>query len=107
MHKHGATAEADLLVDYAPDALRIRITNLLHTGPSPVPAAAGTGHGLTGMRERAHAVGGSFRAGADPDSRFRLDVRLPLPEAASPTETHTAGRSGTTLPATAVPGRPG
>ena len=106
-HKHGATAEADLLVDYGPDGMRIRITNPLHTGPSPVPAAAGTGHGLTGMRERAHAVDGSFRAGAEPDGRFRLDVRLPLTEAAPPAETHPADRSGTTLPETAVHGRRG
>ncbi|GGU35696.1 sensor histidine kinase [Streptomyces coeruleorubidus] len=106
-HKHGATAEADLLVGYGPDALRVRITNLLHTRPSPVPAAAGTGHGLTGMRERAHAVGGSFRAGAEPDGRFRLDVRLPLPEAAPPAGTDAADGSGTILYPTAADGRQG
>ncbi|MFH8898033.1 sensor histidine kinase [Streptomyces coeruleorubidus] len=106
-HKHGATAEADLLVGYGPDALRVRITNLLHTRPSPVPAAAGTGHGLTGMRERAHAVGGSFRAGAEPDGRFRLDVRLPLPEAAPPAGTDASDGSGTILYPTAADGRQG
>ncbi|MFH9066899.1 sensor histidine kinase [Streptomyces coeruleorubidus] len=106
-HKHGATAQADLLVGYGPDALRIRITNLLHTRPSPVPAAAGTGHGLTGMRERAHAVGGSFRAGAEPDGRFRLDVRLPLPEAAPPAGTDASDGSGTALYPTAAQGRQG
>ncbi|MET9527287.1 sensor histidine kinase [Streptomyces coeruleorubidus] len=106
-HKHGATAEADLLVGYGPDALRVRITNLLHTRPSPAPAAAGTGHGLTGMRERAHAVGGSFRAGAEPDGRFRLDVRLPLPEAAPPAGTDASDGSGTILYPTAADGRQG
>ncbi|MDG9706657.1 sensor histidine kinase [Streptomyces sp. DH10] len=105
-HKHGATAEADLLVGYGPGALRIRITNLLHTRPSPVPAA-GTGHGLTGMRERAHTVGGSFRAGAEPDGRFRLDVRLPLPEAAPPAGTEASDGSGTALYPTAAEGRQG
>ncbi|MGP4013373.1 hypothetical protein ACTWQO_43925, partial [Streptomyces sp. 4N124] len=55
-------------------------------GTGPVPDAQGTGHGLTGMRERAHAVGGSFRAGADTDGRFRVDVRLPLPEAETPAD---------------------
>jgi signal transduction histidine kinase len=106
-HKHGATAEADLLVGYGPDALRVRITNLLHTRPSPVPATAGTGHGLTGMRERAHAVGGSFRAGAEPDGRFLLDVRLPLPEAAPPAGTDASDGSGTILYPTAADGRQG
>ncbi|PAZ10254.1 two-component sensor histidine kinase [Streptomyces sp. SA15] len=106
-HKHGANAEADLLVDYGPDELRIRITNLLHIGPSPAPAAMGTGHGLTGMRERAHTVGGSLHAGAGVDGRFRLDVRLPLPEAGPPTDTRTSDRSGTGLRATATQGRQG
>ncbi|WP_051744348.1 sensor histidine kinase [Streptomyces yerevanensis] len=83
-HKHGADAVADLLVDYHTDALHIEISNPVRTGP--VPDAQGTGHGLTGMRERAHAVGGSFHAGAGADGRFRLDVRLPLPETETPAD---------------------
>jgi hypothetical protein len=59
------------------------------------------------MRERAHAVGGSFRAGAEPDGRFRLDVRLPLPEAAPPAGTGTSDGSGTALYPTAAHGRRG
>ncbi|WP_419664921.1 sensor histidine kinase [Streptomyces sp. 2-1] len=103
-HKHGATAEADLFVYYGPDELRIRITNALDSG---LCAATGTGHGLTGMRERAHAVGGSLNAGADADGRFRLAVRLPLPTAGPPTDTRTSDRPGTALPATAANGRQG
>jgi signal transduction histidine kinase len=41
----------------------------------------GTGHGLTGMRERANAVGGSLHAGPAPDGTYGLDARLPLPAA--------------------------
>ncbi|WP_327714517.1 histidine kinase [Streptomyces sp. NBC_00490] len=106
-HKHGATAEADLLVDYGPDELCIHITNLPHLGSPPVSAATGTGHGLTGMRERAHAVGGSLRAAADADGRFLLAVRLPLPVAGPPTDTRASDRSGTALRATAAEGRLG
>ncbi|UUU19566.1 sensor histidine kinase [Streptomyces sp. DSM 40750] len=106
-HKHGATAEADLLVDYGHDELRIRITNPLHSDPYPAPAAMGTGHGLTGMRERTHAVGGSLHAGSDADGRFRLAVHLPLPAAGPPTDTRTSDRSGTAPRATAVKGRQG
>ncbi|MGP4043732.1 sensor histidine kinase [Streptomyces sp. 2A115] len=106
-HKHGATAEADLRVDYESDELRIRIANRIHIGPSPSPAGIGTGHGLTGMRERAHAVGGTYQAGADADGRFHLDVRLPLPEAGPPTDTRTSDRSGTVLRSTATQGRQG
>jgi len=105
-HKYGATAEVDLLVLYGPDELGIRITNPLGSGPYPA-ATMGTGHGLTGMRERAHAVGGSLHAGADADGRFRLAVRLPLPTAGPPTNTHTSDGPGTALPATAAHGRQG
>ena len=42
-------------------------------------AAAGMpdGNGLTGMRERAAALGGSFSAGSAPGGGFRVQVRLP------------------------------
>ncbi|MFD9441143.1 sensor histidine kinase [Streptomyces sp. NPDC060006] len=106
-HKHGATAEADLLVDYGPDELRVRITNPLRSGPHPASAAMGTGHGLTGMHERVHAVGGSLHAGADTDGCFRLAVQLPLTAAGPPADTRTSDRSGTDLPANAAEGSQG
>ncbi|GLP67448.1 hypothetical protein TUSST3_40700 [Streptomyces sp. TUS-ST3] len=108
-HKHGATGETDLLLDYGPDDLCIHITNLPHVGPSPVSPATGSGHGLTGMRERAQAVGGSLLAGADADGRFRLAVHLPLPLPAvgPPTGTRASDRSGTALRASAAEGRQG
>ncbi|MBA2949688.1 sensor histidine kinase [Streptomyces himalayensis] len=101
-HKHGAGAVAALLVDYRTDALHIEISNPVRTGP--VPEAQGTGHGLTGMRERAHAVGGSFRAGAGASGRFRLEVRLPLPEDETPADVPSG--SDTSLDATTPRGRP-
>src|ERR671914_211184 len=79
------TSWARLLVDYRPDALRIEIRNTVRTRQS---AAAGTGNGLTGMRERAHAVGGSLDAGLDPHGPSPLDARLPLPHL--PAEDHAA-----------------
>ncbi|WP_330293049.1 sensor histidine kinase [Streptomyces sp. NBC_00576] len=102
VHKHGATAEADLVVDYGPDELCIRITNPLHPGPYPASAATGTGHGLTGMRERAHAVGGSLHAGAEADGRFRLTVRLPLPATGPPADTRTSDWPSGTVPRATV-----
>lgn len=35
------------------------------------------GHGLAGLIERAHALGGTVEAAADPDGGFRLRVRVP------------------------------
>jgi len=88
-HKHGAGG-ARLLVDYRPDALHIEIHNAVRSRPS---TAAGTGNGLTGMRERAHALGGSLDAGPDPDGTFHLDARLPLPDL--PADRHAAAMETT------------
>jgi signal transduction histidine kinase len=40
---------------------------------------AGTGYGITGMRERAALLGGEFSAGPRPGGGFRVAARLPLP----------------------------
>jgi signal transduction histidine kinase len=56
-------------------------------GPAPVgaavgtdrfPADAGSGHGLVGMRERAHLCGGDFAAGPRPGGGFQVTATLPL-----------------------------
>ena len=41
------------------------------------------GHGLAGMRERAEAVGGRFRAGPRTEGGFQVYARLPVAEAAT------------------------
>ena len=41
------------------------------------PQHEGAGHGLTGLRERAQAVGGTVEAGAGPGGGFRVTVRVP------------------------------
>ncbi len=41
-------------------------------------SVGGEGHGLIGMRERALALGGDFRAGPRPESGFRVTARLPV-----------------------------
>ena len=46
-------------------------------------SAAGTGYGITGMRERAALLGGDFSAGPRPGGGFRVTARLPLPAPAS------------------------
>jgi signal transduction histidine kinase len=74
--RHGGTqAQAVVSLNYEPEALSIRVTD---DGSGP-PAAAGrpSGHGLTGMAERAASVGGSFSAAAGPDGGFEVVARLP------------------------------
>lgn len=46
--------------------------------PHGQPGSLSTGFGLTGVRERAHAAGGSLVAGPTRDGGFRLVARLPL-----------------------------
>jgi signal transduction histidine kinase len=41
-------------------------------------AAAQSGHGILGMRERAHALGGDLQAGPRPEGGFRVFARLPI-----------------------------
>jgi len=46
--------------------------------PSDRAPAIGTGSGITGMRERATALGGDLSAGFRPGGGFRVSARLPL-----------------------------
>jgi signal transduction histidine kinase len=72
----GAQARAAVCLNYEPGALAIRVAD---DGDGPGTAAGDqlSGHGLTGMAERAAAVGGSFSAAAGPDGGFVVVARLP------------------------------
>ncbi len=70
--RHAPGAAVDVELHYADDALRLRIRD---NGPGPRDGA--TGHGLTGMRERAAAAGGELRTGAAHGGGFLIDARLP------------------------------
>jgi len=50
----------------------------------PGVVAAGTGHGIIGMRERVHLCGGTFAAGPVPGGGFQVTAALPLPIGAAP-----------------------
>ena len=56
--------------------LTITATDDGQGGPALVP---GSGHGLTGMRERAGLLGGALEAGPQPGGGFRVHVTLPIP----------------------------
>jgi signal transduction histidine kinase len=91
----GPRASAAVRLCYQPDALTIEVTD---DGPGPAPEINGTpgarspagasspvgahlpagGHGLTGMAERAAAVGGQLTAGPRPDGGFGVLATLPL-----------------------------
>jgi signal transduction histidine kinase len=90
----GRAARATVSLRYEPSALAIRVTDdgggETETGTQrpgtgadgPGPAAAGLpaggGHGLTGMAERAAAVGGEATAGPRAEGGFEVVARLPF-----------------------------
>ncbi|MEU7582900.1 histidine kinase [Streptomyces sp. NPDC041068] len=73
--KHAPGANALVELGYRADRLTLRVAD---DGPGPPRPGGGTsGHGLTGMRERAALVGGSLTAGAGREGGFAVEAELP------------------------------
>ncbi|MEV7413920.1 sensor histidine kinase [Streptomyces sp. NPDC089919] len=75
--RHSASRTALVRLARVPGALELRVDD---AGPATGSDAGGSGTGLTGMRERAGALGGTIEAGPRPDGGFRVVARLPLKE---------------------------
>jgi signal transduction histidine kinase len=81
--RHSASRSADVLVSYQPDGVLVQVDD---AGPAQrrLPGSerglAGTGNGITGMTERAQAIGGTVSAGARPDGGYRVVAWLPSAE---------------------------
>jgi signal transduction histidine kinase len=73
-----AGTTASVCLRYRPDRLVITVDS--DSGPATT-ATTGAGNGITGMAERAVAVGGSLDAGRVDSGRFRVTATLPLQEA--------------------------
>jgi signal transduction histidine kinase len=91
----GAQARAAVCLTYEPGALGIRVAD---DGNGPGTAAGDqlSGHGLTGMAERAAAVGGSFSAAAGSDGGFVVVARLPAAGPGQPAAGQTTGAGDAT-----------
>jgi signal transduction histidine kinase len=72
--RHADAKNATVRLDYGERDLRICVED---DGHGPMAAALG-GNGISGMRERAVALGGHLDAGARPGGGFRVRARLPL-----------------------------
>lgn len=59
--------------------VEIRVDNRSARSRPRAPHPLSTGHGIRGMRERAHAVGGRLDAGPRSDGSFRVTATLPVP----------------------------
>jgi len=76
--RHAGTGQCQVCIGQQDGQLSIDVTDSGRGG-----SAAGTGYGITGMRERATLLGGDFSAGPRPGGGFRVTARLPLPAPAS------------------------
>lgn len=72
--RHAGTDRCLVWIDQQDGYLSIEVTDSGRGG-----SVAGTGYGITGMRERAALLGGDFSAGPRPGGGFRVAARLPLP----------------------------
>jgi signal transduction histidine kinase len=76
VHKHAGRAATEVTVDHRPDRLLVTVRNAAPGAPVEPPAAGGLG--LAGLRERVALLGGTCRAGTDPDGGFTVHAELPL-----------------------------
>ena len=75
--RHAGRARVTVRVTYDDADVHVEIDD---DGPTPSPEASaiGTGSGITGMRERATALGGDLSAGFRRGGGFRVSARLPV-----------------------------
>ncbi|MDA2806311.1 sensor histidine kinase [Nocardiopsis suaedae] len=92
--RHSGAGHAAVEVGYRPEGVELRVRD---DGRGPAPAHR-AGNGLTGMRERAEALGGAFGAGPGGDGGFEVWAHLPAssgePSAARDTGPDGAGVRG-------------
>jgi signal transduction histidine kinase len=79
--KHAGPAHASVHLHCGEDRMEITVADDGRGASTPVP---GSGHGLTGMRERAALLGGALEAGPRPSGGFRIHVTLPIPSPEAP-----------------------
>ncbi|MFI2366976.1 sensor histidine kinase [Streptomyces sp. NPDC018833] len=79
IRRHAPGARARVTVRRTGHSLLVCV----HNGPPPAACAPPDpgGHGLTGLRTRAAALGGTFTSGPTPEGGFALAATLPVPAA--------------------------
>jgi signal transduction histidine kinase len=75
--RHARAASTRIAIDYEPGELLIDVRDD-GIGDGPSTSSPGGGTGLSGMRERAEALGGEIVVGSQADGGFRVRARLPI-----------------------------
>ncbi|WP_428957491.1 sensor histidine kinase [Streptomyces sp. cg35] len=99
----GREAQAHVILDHGEAEVTVLVTD---TGAATPDRPVAEGTGLTGMRERTAALGGTLSAGPREGGGFEVRARLPLGGAPDGTPPPAAGRSADPA-ATARNARPG
>ena len=73
--KHAPGEGVTILIAREPGHVVLRAENRLPARPPQ--QVISTGHGLTGVAERASLLGGASWSGTTPDHHFRVEVTLP------------------------------
>jgi len=76
-YRHAGPTSATVTLGYLPDELRVQVDD---EGRGEAGPSVGSGSGLTGMRQRAEALGGTFEAGPKPGGGFRVVATFPASE---------------------------
>lgn len=73
----GQPASAEVVISYGDEGVLVTVTD---DGPGQrmSPKNHGSGHGLTGMRERVSLLGGELQAGPRPEGGYQVVARLPV-----------------------------
>jgi signal transduction histidine kinase len=79
--RYAGPANLTIAIDYGPDRLLIAVEDD-GRGPRTDPDSHGTGNGISGMRERAQALGGTLEAGPGPMGGFLVKAAIPINGAA-------------------------
>jgi signal transduction histidine kinase len=75
VRKHAGPVRTTLSIRHDPDAVTVTVDN---DGPVVAPVTDAAAHGITGMRERVAAVGGTLLAGPRPGGGFRVAAVIPV-----------------------------
>ncbi|WP_141207666.1 sensor histidine kinase [Streptomyces griseorubiginosus] len=96
--RHAGPAKVRVELAYGTDHLTVRVDDDGAADPDRPPRP---GHGLTGMRERVTALGGTLSTGPREEGGFSVYARLPLEAGAGPPSgagAHLSTREGAHLP---------
>jgi signal transduction histidine kinase len=75
--RHAGPASASIRITYEREGLLIEVEDD-GNGAAGNGTSEGSGHGLIGMRERVHALGGELQAAPRSDRGFRVRAHLPV-----------------------------